>query len=448
MRRVVVVALALAVAGCAREAPEPEPAANAPALASEAGTCAEHGLLEAICTKCNPALAPVFQAKGDWCAEHELPESVCPICHPERGGRPAMDVGDAESEAPPDGTRIKFKSAETAKLSGIATVAAGEGAAEAGLAVVGRIVPDATRMATVNARVPGVIRSLDVDVGSRVAKGDAMATIESAQLGGAQARLRSAQARASSARENLAREEGLLADRVTSAKDVQAARRDAEEAEADLQSARAELGVIGHVSGGSRYRLVAPIAGVVTEREGTVGQVVHEDESLFVVMDPSSVWAELDIPEAAAGWVEVGDQARIRSASLPESEFEGAISYLAPSVDPSTRTVKARVAVANPDGLLRANMLVRGSIEPYSDQLTAMVPMDAVHRVDDVEMVFVRLGEDEFATRRVTTGPRQGEMVPVTKGLQPGEQVATTGSFLLKTEIMKGSIGSGCCEVD
>jgi cobalt-zinc-cadmium efflux system membrane fusion protein len=359
-----------------------------------------------------------------------------------------VDVGNGEVEAPPEGTRVRFKSAESARLSGIETVTAGEGDSSAALAVVGRIVPDASRMATVNARVPGVIRSIDLDVGARVAKGDAMATIESAQLGGAQSRLRASQARAVAARENLAREEALAGLGVSSARAVQEARRDAEEAEADLAAAGSELGVIGHVSSEGRYRLVAPLAGVVTERHGSIGQVVHEDESLFVIVDASSVWAELDVPEAAAASVAVGDLARIQSTSLPGREFDGAISYVAPAVDSATRTVKARVAIANPEGLLRANMFIRGWIDVPHEARTSMVPIDAVHRIGDVEMVFVRLDDASFETRRVTTGQRRDALVPVVRGLQPGEQVATTGSFLLKTETMKGSIGSGCCEID
>jgi cobalt-zinc-cadmium efflux system membrane fusion protein len=59
---------------------------------AEGAMCKEHGVLEAVCTKCNPKLAPVFQAKGDWCAEHGFPESFCPVCHPERGGKPSLEV--------------------------------------------------------------------------------------------------------------------------------------------------------------------------------------------------------------------------------------------------------------------------------------------------------------------------------------------------------------------
>src|SRR5262245_17641196 len=97
-------------------------APKAAAKAVEGAMCEEHGVLEAICTKCNPKLIPVFKAKGDWCAEHGFPESVCPICHPERGGKPAADVG--KDGAPADGTKVRLDSKDTARLAGIVSVAA------------------------------------------------------------------------------------------------------------------------------------------------------------------------------------------------------------------------------------------------------------------------------------------------------------------------------------
>ncbi|HRE89814.1 MAG TPA: efflux RND transporter periplasmic adaptor subunit, partial [Myxococcota bacterium] len=111
---------AFALLGCepARErgAPPgpPSPGASAP---GDDALCPEHGVLQALCTKCEPALAVVFKNKGDWCVEHELPESICPICHPERGGRPAVEVtGDL---APPDGIEVRLASTIIAPAIGL-----------------------------------------------------------------------------------------------------------------------------------------------------------------------------------------------------------------------------------------------------------------------------------------------------------------------------------------
>src|SRR5512134_839776 len=121
------VALIFAVA-CSKEPTTPVEAASAPATDQ---LCAEHGVLEAVCTKCNPKLAPVFQAKGDWCAEHGFPESFCPVCHPERGGRPAVSV-DSADDPPPDRLKVRLDSVKTSRIVGIATergeaAGAGEG---------------------------------------------------------------------------------------------------------------------------------------------------------------------------------------------------------------------------------------------------------------------------------------------------------------------------------
>src|SRR6185436_16987896 len=106
--------LLLVGSGCSESAP---PEMAAPASIASDGMCAEHGVLEAVCTKCNPRLAAIFQDKGDWCAEHGFPESFCPTCHPERGGRPATDV--SSDTAPLDGTKVVLRSAEAVRAAGI-----------------------------------------------------------------------------------------------------------------------------------------------------------------------------------------------------------------------------------------------------------------------------------------------------------------------------------------
>src|SRR5687768_12853204 len=127
---IVTLTLTLALAACHDEHNR-APNANSDGVKREKKTgavasdmCAEHGVLEAICTKCHPTLIPVFQAKGDWCEEHGFPESVCPICHPERGGRPKTDVTIVDDGAPADGTKVKLKDKALAARVRIETVKA------------------------------------------------------------------------------------------------------------------------------------------------------------------------------------------------------------------------------------------------------------------------------------------------------------------------------------
>lgn len=112
-----------------------------------------------------------------------------------------------------------------------------------------------------------------------------------------------------------------------------------------------------------------------------------------------------------------------------------------------TRTAMARVRLGNADGALRANMFGRAQITVGGIEGVVTVPRAAVQRANGVDVVFVRLSGTQFTTRRVTTGARGDAWVEITQGVAAGEEVVTVGSFLLKTETLKGSIGAGCCEV-
>jgi cobalt-zinc-cadmium efflux system membrane fusion protein len=435
---------ALVLSGCGERAAPASEAPAAKAEAKEGAFCEEHGVLEAVCTKCNPKLIPVFQAKGDWCDEHGFPMSFCPIHHPERGGRPVADVKD--DGAPPHGTKVRFKTKEAAEQAGIATSIAEERPGGARLEAIARIAYDATRRAEVNARAPGVIRALRVDIGAKVAAGAPLAVIESAQVGEDRSRLDAADARVAAAAANYKREDEMFRRGVSAQRDVEVARQALDEARATRAAAASALGVVGAGRGGSSYTLTTPLAGIVIRRSATIGHMVSVDEALFEVVDTSAMWAEIDVPETQLAHVTAGQRVTIAVENLPERTFEAAIDYIAPEVDSTTRTAKARAALANPDGVLRANMFARAEIALAKAKPTVMVPAAAVQRAKGVALVFVRLAPDQFEARRVRLGLVQGDAVEIVEGVKAGEAVATRGSFLLKTETLKGAIGAGCCD--
>src|SRR5687768_1089771 len=184
------------LAACGEGGGEPAPSAPPEGAIDPDAMCEEHGVLLALCTKHNPALIPVFRARGNYCEEHGFPESICPVHHPERGGRPPGDVRlSADDGAPPHGTLVRFRSEGIARVAGIRTVAAGTRTEAATISAPARIVYDATRMALVNARTPGVIRELRADLGAQVEAGAPLAVVESGGMGADQARVRSARAR-------------------------------------------------------------------------------------------------------------------------------------------------------------------------------------------------------------------------------------------------------------
>jgi cobalt-zinc-cadmium efflux system membrane fusion protein len=439
-------------AACEKRAAVPEVPAAAETVASvdaggdAAGICTEHGVLEAVCTKCNPALIPVFQAKGDWCAEHGLPESFCPICHPERGGRPATDV--SPDSAPAEGTKIRFKTLETARRAGIETVAAVERPNRFGISAVGRIAYDATRVAAVNARAAGVVRAIHVDVGTKVRRGAPLAQIESAAVGADQSKLAAAQARMEVAAANYQRAKELHAKGIVPSKEVMAAEQELKAIEAEHTAALQALRVVGTGAEDGSYTLTAPLGGTVTQRNTSIGTLVDVEETLFEIVDPSAMWAEIDVREADLSALQLGQAVVLTVDGLGEREFTGRIDYIAPAVEPKTRTVMARARLANPDGALRANMYARVRIATGDVRHSLMVPRTAVQQAKGVSLAFVRLAEDLYETRRVEVRPGSGDFVELATGVRPGELVVTQGSFLLKTETLKGSIGAGCCEIE
>jgi membrane fusion protein, heavy metal efflux system len=437
-------------AGCSGDKPGDPRGAAKPATAASAaeGMCKEHGVLEAVCTKCNASLIPVFQAKGDWCAQHGFPMSFCPTCHPERGGKPVGDVGRSDG-APPDGTKIRFKRKDIAQLAGIATAKAAIRPAAGGVVTTVRLVYDATRLAHLNARSAGVVRALKVDVGARVEKGDPLLEIDSPDVGANRSRLGAAHARVTLAEENYKREEELQKEGISAKRSLLEARQELAAARAERQAIAASLSVMGAAAGGTGgYTISSPIRGVVTERTATIGKLVTSDQVLFEIVDTSSIWAELDVPEAELVKVAPGQAVSLTVDALPGRSFDGKIDYLAPAVDPKTRTARARCALLNPDGGLRAQMFGQARITVENEHPAVMVPRASIQRAKEVHLAFVKVADDQFETRRVTLGITDGDQVEVTKGLKPGEEVVTVGSFLLKTETLKDSIGAGCCETD
>jgi cobalt-zinc-cadmium efflux system membrane fusion protein len=455
--------------GCADREAEAEEAGSAAARPASSGEmCVEHGVLEAVCTKCNPKLIPVFQAKGDWCAEHGFPESFCPVCHPERGGRPAAAIssGDAD-QPPPDRLKVRLASPEIPRIVGIATEKGVAAGAPGTRSFPARLAYDASKRAEINARSAGVVRSVLVDVGSRVARGAPLVVLDSPEVGADRSRLIAARKAVEVARAALERQRALHGEGIAPLREVQEAEGELASAEAEVRALEVAGGIVGSGGASGRYTLHAPLAGVVVRRAATIGRQVHPEEVLLEVVDASVLWAEIDVPEASVGEVSAGDPVTLTFDGLAGRAFHGTLASVAPEVDPRTRTAMARVRLANPDGALRANMYGRailavggagkaggaggeagaGGAEGAA-RTGVRVPRAALQRANGAEVVFVRLSDTLYETRRVETGARTDGWVEVTRGLAPGEDVVTVGSFLLKTETLKGSIGAGCCEVE
>jgi membrane fusion protein, copper/silver efflux system len=179
--------------------------------------------------------------------------------------------------------------------------------------------------------------------------------------------------------------------------------------------------------------LRAPASGVVLEKRVTEGQAVAAGEPLYTVADLGSVWVEAELRGGDAAGVAEGAAADVELAASPGRALKGRVAYVQPTLDAATRTVRARVVVANSDGRLRPGTYatVRFSA-PARRALT--VPASAVVRTGDRSLVFVDMGGGRLMPQDVETGRAAGELVEVLAGLEPGQRVVTSAQYLLESE--------------
>lgn len=415
--------------------------AKAPALKD---WCKEHALPESKCTKCNPSLIPKYIAANDFCREHGLPASACPHCHPEL---PAA-VGQPKPVAVADGTKVKLASGDTERDVGIRTVRVDRRPLASELEVVGRLAFNRNRHAQLSARSEALVVEVKVDVGDDVRAGQALVTLASASVGENRAHLASAKARVEAARLALERERRLSARGISPRKSAEEAERDLAEAEAEQNAAKASLTATGAQGGSAsgQYLLVAPFAGTVVARDAAIGKSASTGQVLIEVADLSTIWAELDVPEAEVAVVRPGQEVTLSFEGARLAPIQAKIARLGSSVDASSRTVSARVQLDNKERVFKSETFVRGKIQVSGVRDAIVLPKGAVQEVAGTSLVFVKKGEGIYEPVPVTTGSSSTDGVEITSGLAPGVDVVTTGAFLLKTEVLKDSIGAGCCE--
>ncbi|MDJ0837103.1 MAG: efflux RND transporter periplasmic adaptor subunit [Acidobacteriota bacterium] len=398
--------------------------------------CAGHDVPESKCTLCNPELIPKFKTSGDWCAEHELPESVCPICNP--GALPPEAI---------EARIVRFISEELEARAGIRTEPAQRGPASETVQAGAQFAFHADRVADLRAVIPGVVRQIHAELGAQVTRGAPLFDLESVRVGDTQAHLRKAIERGRLAETNLKRLQRLNERGMATARELELAEQELESARAETDSARTELRMTGASTEDNtgRFTLTAPIDGTLVRRPAMIGTLATEETSLGMIADTRVMWALCDVPEQDAGRLALDAPVRL---TLGNGEtHEGRITWISAEVDPRTRTVKVRAEVANPDGRLRANQFAQARIETAFAPDALLVPGNAVQRVGALDVVFVRR-EPGIYEPRVVTAFAAGKKMRVEGRLQPGEPVVTTGAVLLRTEVLPGSIGAGCCEVE
>src|SRR5262245_7752894 len=356
--------------------------------------------------------------------------------------RPAPAAPSApagEVRYPPDSPllkRIKVAVVESARLPMEEVIAPG------------KIESNPNRISRVAMPAAGRVQQVMVAVGDAVREGQPLLAIESPDAGTAisnyrqtQARLEETKAAVAKAQADLSRVTDLYAGRAIAQKEVlgaESALAQAKSAFAQAQAARDEssrrLEIFGLKPEDPRPAILvrAPVAGKVLDLAVTAGEYRNDTSApLMTVADLSTVYMAADVPESQIRLISQGERVRITLSAYPNEMFSGTVSRLADVVDPQTRTIKVRAALANPAGRLRPEMF--GEIrheESFRDVPT--VPAGAIIQSDKQSIVYREKSAGVFEPVTIAYGKQKGERVPVLSGIQRGDRIVVDGAMLLK----------------
>lgn len=374
----------------------------------------------------------------------------------------------AHQEEGEHGEEVKLTAEGIAK-SGVRVEAARKQALADVIHAPGRAAFNAEKIAHVGAPVSGRVAEIKVRVGDTVKAGDVLLTVQSPQLGEAQSAylLKRLAAEAAGPTVDVARAsyeraktlhaetEGITlaelqkreADYKTAVNAQATARAEVAAAENHLhllgmdQKAIEALIESGHIH--PVYAVRAPIGGQIVEREITLGEFINpEREALAVIADVSTLWVLADVPETRLHEIQIGADTAVTVAGQAKP-LAGKVVFVAPVIQPETRTASVRVEVASTQAL-RPGMFVQVALKASAgEERVLAIPEEATQLVEGQTVVFVPVeGEaNTFAKRPIETGPAVGRMLPVLKGLVEGERLVIAGSFILKAEHGKGSAG-------
>ena len=300
--------------------------------------------------------------------------------------------------------------------------------------VPGVLAPGSGGEAVVSSAQPGrFVASRLPGVGESVRAGQVLGVVEGAVSGPEGASIRAEIARAEAelaqARADVVRLRALA--RVVAGKEIEAA-------EIRLRGAEAQRAALGGALGaGNRYPVVAPVSGMVAEVSAAPGAYVDAGTPILRLVSLGRLQVRARVPEADIGRVQGGGRvARVTADAFPDATFDARFQGFGPVVDPTSRTLDALFALANPGGRLRLGLSVTVEIPVGGPVAGVTVPESAVVRDEaGVTTVFVHPTAEGFEARRVALGPpAPGGRVAVTAGLRPGERVVVAGASSLRAQ--------------
>jgi cobalt-zinc-cadmium efflux system membrane fusion protein len=319
--------------------------------------------------------------------------------------------------------------------------------------VAAHVETDASRVARIGSPVEGRITKILVLEGRHVKRGQVLARLHSTALSDAQFAFIKAYSQQQLSSRSAERAKQLVRADVIGSAELE--RREAEllQASAEVEAIRAKLEGLGMSAHGihqlettrklnSDYPIVATISGTVLERKVTPGQIVQPADMAFLVADLSNVWLVANIPEDQAAAIQVGKTVIAKIPALPGRKIQGKLSFVSPIVNPETRTVQARMDLANMQGLFKPDMMAIMTFESRPEKKRT-IPDTAIVREDNKDHVFIKTGPRKFVLREVELGMEAGDSRVLESGVSPGEKLVLNGAFNLNNERKQNLVKGG-----
>jgi cobalt-zinc-cadmium efflux system membrane fusion protein len=309
------------------------------------------------------------------------------------------------------------------------------------LRLTGNVAYNAFNTTPVITQVGGPVSRILVVPGARVAVGQPMLDVSSPDY----SQLLDAYLKAADssrlAEKNYSRAQDLYQHHAIAERDLEQSESDRNQAQADLNAAEQGMKILGiknpadlaKAPSSALIPVLAPISGEVVERLVSPGQVVQAGQTqAFTISDLHTVWVLANVYQADLAYVRTGDDVLVQTDAYPNS-FHGKISYVAPAVDPNTRTLQARIVVDNPGEKLKRDMYCTVTVSAGSLSGVAAVPNASVLRDDNNQpFIYVASGTNQFGRRDVELGQSQDGQTQILKGISIGERVVGDGSLFLQ----------------
>ena len=341
---------------------------------------------------------------------------------------------------------------EWEKLVGLETTVARIDTIERLVSVPGQIVPDQNAVAIVSPFIEGSINCAFVNLGDRVNIGDELVCLTSPQIGILRAEYDKAKAELEISRQNFERRQKLFKENIISERAFQEVELSKNIAEVNYNYAMKKLLAIGitedeldhpptgHSNAiGSTIHIHAPIAGIITSRDASVGQKVDPSTRLYEIINLETVWCEADIFEKDLTRVKIGQKVQINVSAYPDQYFIGKIFYIASTLNPDTKTIKILIEIDNRSQKLKPGMFADTHLVVGQKQDALVIPRIAVLEDEQLHVVFVK-EPGGYHRHVVQTGIVSDPFIEILDGLAPGDIVVTKGNYQLRSKQRMGGV--------